>query len=169
MPNKSETKETTVTEQKKEEKSTKKKKKKKRKLIHDIRDWYIGIVDSKCAAPNSSCVWSPLLYGFYELDNSASQPLENYCSLTELESLCKLIGPSGVRVLDLEVLNIGHAAMQNTKGVLEKNRDLIGGVDMHKLHSFAQWHSIVKRFNGLDIIAQQGVIVCCTWSKCIGL
>ena len=24
----------------------------KKLLIHDIRDWYVGIVDSRCAAPN---------------------------------------------------------------------------------------------------------------------
>ena len=78
----------------------------KRKLIHDIRDWYIGIVDSRCAAPNSNSVWSPLLYGFYEHQLKSGVPLENYCSITELESLCKLIGPSGVRVIDLEVLRL---------------------------------------------------------------
>ena len=131
----------------------------KRKLIHDIRDWYVGIVDSRCAAPNSNSIWSPLLYGFYESKIKSGVALENYCSITELESLCKLIGPSGVRVIDLEVLKIGHAAMQSIKQVLEKNRDLIGGVDMYKFHSYDRWHSIVKRFNGLDIISQQGVVI----------
>ncbi len=49
--------------------------------------------------------------------------------------------------------------MQSIKQVLEKNRDLIGGVDMYKFHSYDKWHSIVKRFNGLDIISQQGVTI----------
>ena len=49
--------------------------------------------------------------------------------------------------------------MQSIKQVLEKNRDLIGGVDMYKFHSYDRWQSIVKRFNGLDIISQQGVVI----------
>eukprot|EP01083_Nonionella_stella_P012642 35803_1 len=131
----------------------------KRKLIHDIRDWYTSIVECRCAAPNSASVYSPLLSGFYDLQSNATA-LENYCSITELEALCKLIGPSGVRVLDLEVLKIGHAAMQSIKQILEKNRDLITSIDQFNgFHSFAQWHSLSKRFNGLDIISQQGVTI----------
>jgi len=132
----------------------------RRKLIHDIRDWYVGIVDSRCAAPNSNTIWSPLLSGFYEAQSGKSQTaLENYCSITELECLCKLIGPSGVRVIDLEVLKIGHAAMQSIKAVLERNRELLQGVDQYKLHSFEMWQAVVKRFSGLDIISQQGTVV----------
>jgi len=131
----------------------------KRKLIHDIRDWYVGIVDGRCASPNSGALWSPLLYGFYESKSKGGTSMENYCSVTELECLCRLIGPSGVRVIDLEVLKIGHAAMQSIKQVLEKNRDLLSGIDMYKLHSYDKWRTIVKKFNGLDVISQQGVVV----------
>jgi len=139
----------------------KKKKEPRRKLIHDIRDWYIGIVDARCAAPNSDCLWSPLLHGFYEAKNRnvAANALENYCSITELECLARLIGPSGVRVIDLEVLKIGHAAMQQIKKVLEANRETLQGVDMYRFHSYDRWQAMVRNFKGLDIISSQGVVV----------
>ena len=66
---------------------------------------------------------------------------------------------SGVRVIDLEVIKIGHAAMQSIKAVLERNRELLQGVDQYKLHSFDRWQGVVKRFSGLDIVSQQGTVI----------
>lgn len=129
-----------------------------KKLIHDIRDWYVGIVDSRCAAYESGAVFSPILNGFYDT-RSHSSPLEDYCSISELECLCQLIGPSGVRVLDIEIVKIGHAAMQKILVVLRKNKELLDRVDMYKFYAEDRWQAITKRFNGLDVISQQGVAI----------
>ena len=96
-------------------------------MVCRCANWYIGFVDARCAAPNSDCLWSPLLHGFYEARNrnlAASAP-ENYCSITELKCLCHLIGPSGVRVIDLEVLKIVHAAMHQMKKVPDLGENAI--------------------------------------------
>ncbi|ETO15217.1 hypothetical protein RFI_22147 [Reticulomyxa filosa] len=133
--------------------------KKNDRLIHDIRDWYVNIVDSRCAAPGSGAVYSPILNGFYDLQSNRTAPLEDYCSLTELESLCRVIGPSGVRVIDIEIVKIGHAAMVKIAKTLRDNKDLIQGVEMEKFFGEERWKNVVTRFKGLDIISKQGIVV----------
>ena len=62
-------------------------------------------------------------------------------------------------MIDLEVIKIGHAAMQSIKAVLERNRELLQGVDQYKLHTFERWQGFVKRFQGLDIVSRQGTVI----------
>jgi chorismate mutase len=133
--------------------------KKNDRLIHDIRDWYVGLVDSRCASPGSHAVYSPVLDGFYDLKESTTCPLEDYCSLRELQALCRVIGPSGVRVIDFEIVKIGHDAMKEIIKLFIDNKDLILGVEMDKFFGRERYERLAKRFQGLEKLAKMGVVV----------
>jgi len=129
------------------------------RLIQDIRDWYVSIVDTRCALPGSGAVYSPILSGFYDLKGNREIPLEDYCCLKELEALCHIIGPAGIRVLDIEIIKIGHTAMVKIVKVFRENKDLLQGVEVDKFLGEERWKNIVSRFKGLDIISTQGIVV----------
>ena len=130
------------------------------RLIHDIRDWYKNIVENRCSKPGTGNVYSPILDGFYDLPNAVvAYKLEDYCSYSEFVALCKIAGPSGVRVIDIEMVKLAHSELQKIYKVLRDNKDLIQGVEMDIFHPNDRWTSLGKRFKGLNTICRAGVTI----------
>lgn len=84
--------------------------------------WYGDFV-SKKLLPSSPgvIVYSPARKGFISKSGSAFKA-ELYCDLNELRSLCTLIGPYGVKMIDREILKFIASNINGVKDHVSQNR-----------------------------------------------
>merc|ERR1719356_108905 len=95
----------------------------RKKLIHKIADYYVNLIES-CVNPKNGRVYSPFERGFYDL-KTKEPSIQDYTTPNELQALCRLLGPGGVRVLDCEMIRQSLRCISEIKLVLVANQVMI--------------------------------------------
>merc|ERR1719356_772196 len=95
----------------------------RKKLIHKIADYYVNLIES-CVSPKNCRVYSPFERGFYDL-KSKEPSIQDFTTPIELQALCRILGPGGVRVLDYRMIHKSCDCIEEIKTVLTANQVMV--------------------------------------------
>jgi len=125
------------------------------KLVHEISAYYVNLIKS-CVAPKNGRVYSPFERGFYET-KTKEPSIQDYTTPIELQALCRLLGPGGVRVLDYEMIKLSVRSISEIKTVLVANNVMVTDENMDA-SSGAKWDKISKTFRFLERLTEHSIL-----------
>jgi len=132
----------------------------RRKLVHTISGYYVNLIES-CVSPKNGRVYSPFERGFYELKNKEPS-IQDFTTPNELQALCRLLGPGGVRVLDYNMIQKSLDCIEKIKVVLDANQVMVTS-DLDA-SSGQKWSKTAQTFRYLDKLTREairlGLILC---------
>merc|ERR1712242_662052 len=82
---------------------------------------------------------------------------EDYFSPSELIALCRIIGPSGVRVMDTKLIKKATKCLNKLKEIFEANAGFLKKIDMRHFYGHGKWLAVVAKLQHLDELVRQGV------------
>jgi len=126
----------------------------RKKLIHKIADYYVNLIES-CVNPKNGRVYSPFERGFYDL-KPKEPSIQDFTTPIELQSLCRLIGPGGVRVIDHRMIHKSDACIDNIKTVLAANQVMVSQA-LDASSSGLKWGKTSATFRYLDKLTQESI------------
>jgi len=126
----------------------------KNKLIHKITSVYMHMLGNG----RQGKVYSPLYKGFFDVQpDTQGSNAEDYFSPSELIALCRIIGPSGVRVMDTDLIKKATKNLEVLKMIFEKNTTLLKKIDMRKFYGIKQWAAVITKISGLDELVKNSI------------
>lgn len=83
-------------------------------MVGNFVTWYGEFISKKASSPQSGIIFSQARKGFV---SKLGMPLraELYTDIVELKSLCNLIGPYGVKLIDREILKFVLSSVNTLK------------------------------------------------------
>ncbi len=121
-------------------------------MIKPLVSWYVQFVSSHLmGADKGAVVYSSNRKSFVSRTGNVFRA-EDFVSMLELRSLCRLIGPYGVKLLDQEVLKIVAAATRKLKEVLNENRAACLELQKLFVEKDAECLNAFKSFRNLDSV-----------------
>jgi len=126
----------------------------RKKLIHKIADYYVNLIES-CVNPKNGRVYSPFEKGFYDL-KTKEPSIQDFTTPIELQCLCRLLGPGGVRVIDHRMIHKSDACIDNIKTVLAANQVMVGQC-LDASSSGGKWGKTSATFRYLDKLTQESI------------
>jgi len=129
-------------------------------LVQTISMFYTHLITS-CVETKYNRVYSPFENGFYDL-KPMEPSIQDYTTPNELQALCRLIGPGGVRVIDQDMVRLSLRCIGDMKLVLLANSVVINkDLDVYSSES---WSETAKSFRHLDKLTDAatlyGLILC---------
>jgi len=133
----------------------------KGKLVHKISTYYRDLIQS-CAEPKYRRVYSPFERGFYEISGRGDSCIQDFTTPNELQTLCRIIGPGGVRVLDCDMIQLSMNCITEIKVALVLNQVMVQNDT--DVSSKQKWDSVAKTFRHLENLTKEatllGLILC---------
>lgn len=130
--------------------------------IMTICKWFQIEFDSADGLSSQGIAYSPTLRAFVQMGEQNLQ-MGNYTDPNELDALCTLIGPSGVRCVERSMLHIfekhteiiGKVLELNTQQGVFENIQGLGGTE------YAHWEELMHKLQDMDKFLDSSIKVGC--------
>eukprot|EP01112_Ceratiomyxa_fruticulosa_P019008 TRINITY_DN6153_c0_g1_i1.p1 TRINITY_DN6153_c0_g1~~TRINITY_DN6153_c0_g1_i1.p1 ORF type:complete len:1157 (-),score=241.56 TRINITY_DN6153_c0_g1_i1:17-3487(-) len=125
-------------------------------MIRTVVSFYSDLLTKKIIG-NPAVVYSPVRQGFISKTQTPFH-VEEYCDLVELQSLCRLIGPYGFKLLENQILKYVVMLVNGLKEVIISNAPVLD-VIQSAYHREARCLEEFRRLKDVDIFMNRALAV----------
>jgi NCK-associated protein 1 len=122
-------------------------------MVGSFVGWYSDFVSKKVSVPQNGIVYSVARKSFVSKTGSAVKA-ELFTDFVELKSLCNLIGPYGVKLIDREILKFVLSSVNTMKDYVSHNRQALDEIRLNYYNETICNESLKKikgkKFTGIN-------------------
>jgi hypothetical protein len=127
-------------------------------LLKPLTQWYMELINVKCQ--NGGATYAPTRLAVVNNNTTSSSALKfvEYASLSELRSLTNLIGPYGIKLIEMEILRYIHKQTLHIRDVLTTNKAALEEF-ANNAHKETSLVDLLKRTRDLDQFLQRSIFI----------
>uniref|UniRef100_A0A7S1XR57 CYRIA/CYRIB Rac1 binding domain-containing protein n=1 Tax=Phaeomonas parva TaxID=124430 RepID=A0A7S1XR57_9STRA len=130
------------------------------KMVHRFAAFYASLVEEmRPGGRNAGVCFVEIQHTFVRMPGASGGAVdaERYCDAAELEAVCTLVGPHGVRVIDGKLLELVAAKVEIIKQFMTHNMPLLER--FRAQHHTPQWSQPVRSMQGLESFMACSIVI----------